>query len=139
VSSCLAVQDMAAVPAVLAAVRRVLKPGGRMVFSIPHPCTDTPERSWERDRLGRKRALKLAGYFEGGASTCHWNMARLAQHWDTPCWRYTLSEWSSFIADAGLRIRRMTEPRPTAEQVRRIPELEGSFRMPFFLIFDVER
>lgn len=139
VTSCMAVQDMAEVPRVLQGAFALLRPGGRMVFSVPHPATDTAYREWDRDLAGRKRALKLDRYFEGGPATCHWNMPRLEYHWRTPCWRYTISEWSDLIADAGFLVARLHEPRPTAEQVRRVPELEDCARMPYFLIFDLLR
>ena len=45
---------------------RVLRPHGRMVFSVPHPCTDTPLREWERDADGRKISLKIDRYFDTG-------------------------------------------------------------------------
>ena len=137
VTACMSVQDMADPAAALRAAFAVLRPGGRMVFSVPHPGTDTPFREWERDESGRKVALKIDRYFETGPDVTHWNMARLRYHWDTPFWRRTISEWSEMIADAGFLIRRIHEPRPTLEQVRRHPDLDDSYRVPYFLVFDV--
>jgi 2-polyprenyl-3-methyl-5-hydroxy-6-metoxy-1,4-benzoquinol methylase len=139
VTACMSVQDMADVGAVFRAAHTVLRPGGRMVFSVPHPLTDTPYREWDRDLLGRKRALKIAGYFERGAATCDWNMPRLAYRWTTPFWRYTLGEWCRLVTDAGFLIRAMDEPRPTAEQIERRPELADCAMMPYFLLFDACR
>jgi hypothetical protein len=67
----------------------------------------------------------------------HWSMPRLLYFWDTPCWRYTLTEWSELIARAGFLIRRLLEPRPTANQVRQYPRLDDCYRLPYFLIFDL--
>jgi hypothetical protein len=50
----MALQDMPDVPAVLRAVHAVLRPDGRFVASITHPCTDMPFREWRRDESGRK-------------------------------------------------------------------------------------
>jgi 2-polyprenyl-3-methyl-5-hydroxy-6-metoxy-1,4-benzoquinol methylase len=136
-TACMSVQDMADVPAVLQGALHVLRPSGRMVFSVPHPATDTRFRQWERDADGKKIALKIDGYFESGPTICHWNMPRLLYHWDTPCWRYTLSEWSAMIAGAGFVIRGLHEPKPTDEQVREFPDLEDCSRLPYFLIFDL--
>jgi hypothetical protein len=36
----------------LAAAAKLLRPNGRLVFSICHPCTDTPYRQWDRDAGG---------------------------------------------------------------------------------------
>jgi 2-polyprenyl-3-methyl-5-hydroxy-6-metoxy-1,4-benzoquinol methylase len=137
VTSCMAVQDMADVAAVLRGAFEVLRPNGRMVFSVPHPLTDLARREWERDPEGRKLALRLAGYFESGPASCDWSMPRLSYHWDTPCWRHTFGEWSALIADAGFLVRRMHEPRPTPEQVERRPELMDCAIAPYFLVFDL--
>jgi 2-polyprenyl-3-methyl-5-hydroxy-6-metoxy-1,4-benzoquinol methylase len=137
VTSCMALADMADAAAVLRGARAVLVPAGRLVFSIPNPGTDTPFRAWVRDEQGRKSGLHIDRYFESGRGVCHWIMARLTAHWQTPYWRRTLSEWSALLADAGLLIRRIHEPRPTPEQARRRPELEHCTRLPLYLVFDV--
>jgi 2-polyprenyl-3-methyl-5-hydroxy-6-metoxy-1,4-benzoquinol methylase len=139
VTACMALQDMADPAAVLSNAFGVLPDGGRMVFSIPHPCTDTPFREWESDEAGNKQALKLDHYFETGPAICHWGMARLPYHWDTPYWRHTLAEWSEIVAEAGFLIRRIHEPRPTRDEVQRNPHLEDASRLPCFLIFDLVR
>jgi 2-polyprenyl-3-methyl-5-hydroxy-6-metoxy-1,4-benzoquinol methylase len=43
-TSCLALQDMPNVEKVIQGVHALLRPGGRFVASIAHPCTDTPFR-----------------------------------------------------------------------------------------------
>jgi 2-polyprenyl-3-methyl-5-hydroxy-6-metoxy-1,4-benzoquinol methylase len=137
VTACMALHDMAGTEAVLRSTANVLKPGGRFVFSVPHPCTDTPAREWERDADGIQLALKIDRYFESGPQVCHWQMSRLVYHWDTPYWRYTLAEWSAMLADAGFLIRHIHEPRPTAEQVTQNLHLDDCYRLPYFIIFDV--
>ena len=108
-----------------------------MVFSIPHPCTDTPVREWVLDQAGNKTALQIDRDFESGPTVCHWRMRRLRSHFDTPYWRHTLTEWSELIAGAGFLIRRLLEPRPTAPQVQRNPELADCYWLPYFLILDL--
>jgi 2-polyprenyl-3-methyl-5-hydroxy-6-metoxy-1,4-benzoquinol methylase len=137
VAACMALQDMADVGGTLRSAFAVLVPTGRMVVSVPHPATDTPVREWERDAAGRKVALKIDRYFETGAAVCHWTMPRLPYHWDTPCWRYTFSEWSELIRRAGFLIRRLLEPRPSELQVRQHAQLDDCYRLPYFLIFDL--
>lgn len=139
VTGCMALQDMADPAAVLAGAERLLRREGRMVFSVPHPCTDPPVRIWQRDGQGRKLALCLDRYFDTGPAVCHWNMRRLKYHWHTPFRRYTLSEWSGLIRDARLALRGLREPRPAAELVAAHPELEDCSRMPYFLIFELEK
>ena len=139
VTACMSLQDMADPGLVLRAAHAVLRSGGRLVFSVPHPATEVPHREWERDAAGRKRCLKLDGYFETGPAVCDWNMPRLRDHWTTPYWRHTLSEWVRLIHSAGFIIRDIREPRPTVEQVAAVPQLQGCRRMPYFLIVGAEK
>src|SRR5690606_29895309 len=117
----------------------LVPPGGRMAFSIPHPCTDTPYREWERDEAGNKGALKIDHYFDSGPAMLHWGMQRLLYAWDTPRWLTPIGEWSAMVARAGFLTRRLYEPRPTPEQVARVPHIEDAYRLPMFLIFDLVR
>jgi 2-polyprenyl-3-methyl-5-hydroxy-6-metoxy-1,4-benzoquinol methylase len=136
VTSCMALQDVADTAACLRNVSAVLRPPGRMVFSVQHPCTDTPVREWQMNQAGEKTALKVARYFESGSAVFNWSMRRLRYHWDTPYRRYTLTEWSHLLAEAGFVIRRLHEPHPTAEQMQQRPQLNDCGIMPYFLIFD---
>ena len=54
-------------------VHGLLRPGGRFVASITHPCTDTPSRVWERDGGGKKRWLCIDRYFERGPLEYTWS------------------------------------------------------------------
>jgi len=137
VTACFSLHDMANPAIALKSAYRVLKAGGHMAVAGPHPCTDTPYREWEINADGSKGALKIDRYFDSGPAVLHWNMKRLIQHWDAPYWRRTLSEWSTMIADAGLVIRRLHEPRATRKQVQRNPHLEDAYRLPYALIFDL--
>jgi 2-polyprenyl-3-methyl-5-hydroxy-6-metoxy-1,4-benzoquinol methylase len=137
VTACMALQDFADVAASLRNAFAVLRAGGRLVFSVPHPGTDAPVRQWEMNEAGEKTVLRVDRYFESGPTVCHWNMLRLRYYWDTPYWRYTLTEWSSLLAEAGFLIRRLHEPRPSAEQVQRQPQLSDCYKLPYFLIFDL--
>lgn len=137
VTACMALHDMADPQAVLHSASAVLRQGGRLAFSIPHPCTDTPFREWERQDPVDHGFLKTNRYFDSGPTVLRWRMGRLAYHWDSPYWRQTISEWSSMISAAGFLIRGLHEPRATAEQVEQNPHLEDAARLPAFLIFDL--
>lgn len=139
VTGCMSLQDTADPAAVLAGAAGVLRRQGRAVFSLPHPCTDPPVREWKRDGQGRKLALCLDRYFDSGPAVCHWNMSRLSYPWRTPFRRHTLTEWSGMISRAGLVIRGLGEPRPDAALVAARPELEDCSRMPYFLVFVLDR
>src|SRR5262249_30755786 len=130
VTGCMSLQDMADPAGVLVGTCRLLRETGRAVFSVPHPCTDTPVRQWGRDEQGNKLVLCLDRYFDTGPAVCEWSMRRLAYHWRTPFRQFTLTEWSEMIRGAGFVIAGLREPRPDAELVARHPELDDCSRMP---------
>jgi 2-polyprenyl-3-methyl-5-hydroxy-6-metoxy-1,4-benzoquinol methylase len=130
--------NMADPATVLKSAARLVRRGGRMLFSVPHPTMITPHHVWLRDEQGNKTGpLQIDRYFDTGPAMCHWVMKRLIYHWDTPYWRHTLAEWSQLTADASFLIRRLHEPRPTAGQVQEEPELQDCLWLPNFLIFDM--
>lgn len=138
VTSCMALQDMPDPGAALRASFRLVKTGGRLLCSVPHPFTDSVAfREWERGEGGEKLFLKVDRYFDTDPAVCHWDMPRLKNHWHTTCWRRTLSEWSALMEEAGFLIRKIREARPTREQVEGNPDLDDCFRLPYFLIFEL--
>jgi SAM-dependent methyltransferase len=118
-TSCVALQDMPDVGRVFRAVRSVLRPGGRFVASITHPCSDTPFRRWERDLVGRKRWLCIDRYFDEGPVSFVWE------------------RWIDWILAAGFEIRALREPRPTEQAIRARPDLEDAGRVPYYVMFDL--
>lgn len=139
VTACMVLHDLPDATAVLAGARQVVVPSGRVIFSILHPLTNTPFHGWVRDEHGRKTVMTLDRYFDVGQRIEQWNMTRLTATWEAPVWHRTLSELSEVIAAAGLAIRRLSEPRPTPEQVERYPAFEPATRMPYFLIVELAR
>ena len=137
VTGCMSLMDMPAPQEVLRAAASVLAPDGRVVFTVSHPVTETPRRSWKRDAEGAKVALELDGYFETAPRVMHWTMPRLPRPFATVQYRHTLERWIEMIGAAGLRLRGLREPRPTPDMLARCPKLEGAARMPYFLLFDL--
>jgi ubiquinone/menaquinone biosynthesis C-methylase UbiE len=133
VTSCMALQDMPSPGAVMAAIRRVLKPGGRLVASIEHPCGQTPFRQWERAPDGTKRWLCIDRYYERTWVAYTWRGWQY--EFTTSAYHAPLEDWFAWIRDAGLVVSDLREPRPTAEALRLHPELEDATRVPYFLMF----
>lgn len=133
--SCLALQDMPDPARVLRGVHAVLRPGGRFIVSITHPCTDTPFRQWERDEHGRKRWLCIDRYFDRGPMEYTW--LRWAYEFTTPALHAPLEDWFAWILGAGFQLRAAREPRPTEEAVRARPKLDDAMRIPYYLLFDL--
>lgn len=136
-TSCMALQDMPQVAKVFRGVHALLRPGGRFVPSITHPCTDTPHRVWERDENGAKRWLCIDRYFERGSFEYAWE--GWGRDFTTEGFRVPLEDWVGWILEAGFELRALKEPRPTEEALRKHPDLEDAARVPYYLIFDLLR
>jgi 2-polyprenyl-3-methyl-5-hydroxy-6-metoxy-1,4-benzoquinol methylase len=134
-TSCMALQDMPNVSALLRGVHAVLRPGGRFVASITHPCNDMPFRRWERDERGQKRWLCVDRYFERGPIEYTWE--RFGEKVATTAMHATLEDWFGWLHTAGFQLRAFREPSPTNEALRKTPELEDSARVPYFVFFDL--
>lgn len=136
-TSCLALQDMPDLTSVLPAIHDALVPGGRLVASIPHPCSDTPFRMWETDDRGGKRWLCVDRYFERGPLKYAWKGWRY--EFSTSAYHATLEDWFRWLLDAGFSLRALREPTPPDSALLRHTDLEDARRMPYFLLFEVER
>jgi len=139
VTACVSLQDMPDPPRVLEAACALLRPGGRFVPMITHPCTDTPIREWEKDEAGEKRALKVSRYFERVALTYRWPARPISPAFLTTGLHAPLSVWLDWCFDAGFRLQRLTEPSPTGEALRNRPELLDASLVPYFIGLDLVR
>lgn len=118
VTAFMSLMDMPDQGNALKEMRRVLRPGGFVQFSILHPCFVPPHRKVLRDENGTPRAIELAGYFDkhdGRVET--WWFSTLpkeekerAEPFRVPRFHRTLSEWVAMICDAGLVIQQFGEP-----------------------------
>ncbi len=126
---------------VLAEAFRVLKPGGFLQFSICHPCFDTPHRKNLRDEGGTTYAIELGDYFrnlEGDVTEWLFSSAPAEAKaglpkFRTPRFTRTISQWLNMLIDAGLRLERLSEPRPDDETVRACPALQDAQVVSYFL------
>ena len=127
----------------IAEVARLLKFGGRFLFSIPHPCFTMPGAEWiapapgviplqNKDRLYKKvdnyypaRELRFKMWPTAPAETINFHRP--------------LSHYASACREAGLLIRDIVEPTPDPEIAERIDFFKGEFRAPTFIIFDCVR
>ena len=126
---------------VLAEAFRVLKPGGFLQFSICHPCFDTPHRKNLRDENGTTYAIEVGDYFrnlEGDVSEWLFGSAPAEakaglRKFRTPRFTRTIGQWLNMLIDAGLRLERLSEPRPDDETVRACPDLQDAQVVSYFL------
>ncbi len=106
---------------VLAEFRRVVKPGGAVVFSTHHPAMD-----WQLHAAGDYFAVKQV------TETWH----KRSGDWQVSFWRRPLTAMCDAIASAGFVIERLAEPMPLPELARRDPGADQSLRTkPRFVFF----
>jgi SAM-dependent methyltransferase len=109
----------------LAELRRVLKPGGRLIVSVEHPFAIT---------LMHREAGRRADYFATTNRTEEWAMdgqTALMSFWDRP-----LHAMTDAFAKAGFRIAVISEPEPAPAARELFPdELAAKPRFLCFLFF----
>jgi len=124
----------------LSEMARVLAPGGRLVFSLIHPCFSPPIWGWEPRKPGiipmrgkDRRFRKVRNYFP--ATEIRFLMWPTAPA-ETINYHRPISEYAHACRDRGLLIRDIVEPTPDPALAEQIDYLKGEFRAPTFIIFD---
>jgi ubiquinone/menaquinone biosynthesis C-methylase UbiE len=113
----LALMDIPDLDCCLDEAARIVRPHGWLVFTITHPCFQTPESRWT-GKAGGTVKREVRGYFREG----HWRS-------DNPdgvrgrvgAYHRTLSTYVAALAHAGWTIEAMREPQPTDEVSARVP------------------
>lgn len=111
-------------------IRRVLKPGGELVFSISHPCFMTGGYGWVVDQEGNKTKLTVAGYFDEEPYIDRWKFSQSPDadslpEFAIPCFPRTLCEYLNPLIEGGFSIVRLNEPRPSEETCQKYPGFRG--------------
>ncbi|GHO71974.1 methyltransferase [Ktedonobacter sp. SOSP1-52] len=125
----MALINIADLQATFQSIRRILKPGGWLVFAIPHPCFETPHAQWTslsdpEHPLGRI----VTGYFDERqwfSSNPEGVRSRVGDY------HRLLSTYLNHLAIAGFVLERVLEPGPSAKQAERVP---GNREVPTLLL-----
>ncbi|MEO6462981.1 MAG: class I SAM-dependent methyltransferase [Candidatus Eisenbacteria bacterium] len=138
----LALMHVARVEGALAAWARALKPGGRLVLVLPHPCFMGPGTSWAARLPQVPRGapvleeLRVADYPPEGAQRFRFDPSFPAP---TVNYHRSLETMQEALAAHGFLTRRLREPRPTAARAATDPAWEARRRVPFFLLWEALR
>ncbi len=113
-----ALMDIPDLSQTLRAVRRALRPDGWFVFSITHPCFQTPVSRWTINEEGAT-AREVGEYFVEGywrSDNVHGVRGKVGAH------HRTLSTYVNTLSEAGLTLDRLSEPRAEGALADRRPE-----------------
>jgi SAM-dependent methyltransferase len=105
----LSINDMPDLDLVIGAVRRVLRPGGWLVFTVPHPCFQTPHADWIIASGGRPARLVNA-YFD----ETFWRSANPEGVRRVGQWHRTVATYFNTLIEHRFTVTRMAEPQPDA-------------------------
>lgn len=113
-----ALMDIPDLAPTLRTVRRTLRPDGWFVFSITHPCFQTPVSRWTITEVGAT-AREVGGYFVEGywrSDNVHGVRGKVGAH------HRTLSTYFNSLSEVGLILDRLSEPRAEGEVADSHPE-----------------
>ncbi len=122
-------------------VGRVLRPNGRFVFSISHPCFDIDLRSmWvvEREFLRDTVFRKVAGYRQEHTVRIPWRVSETETAY-TQSYHRPLSTYFRYLRGAGMVVAGVEEPVPRPEAVRKSPQGAYMLEIPLHLVVDAVR
>lgn len=114
---------------------RLLKPGGRLVFSLDHPFRDC----FHDDEEDAIAIFPVRSYYDNGPM--HWTFGGSGVAMQS--YHRSIAQWIEMSTAAGLRLTRLLEPEPPTEMLDEIWPVDGplaSMRMvPQTIIFVAEK
>lgn len=135
VFSAYAFQYVQAMERCLRECNRVLRAGGRLVFSLDHPFRDC----FSDDAEDEMSITPVRSYFSNEPMRWQWGNTGIrmeSYHW-------SISQWCAMLMDAGFILRRLLEPSPPADlldQVWPTDDALASLRLiPQTIIFVAEK
>ncbi len=127
--SSLAIHYVADLPTLLAAMRKWLTPGGRLVFSVEHPIYSAPvQQGWQSDASGA-RTWPLRSYLFEGQRITEWITPGVVKY------HRVVATYINGLLASGFQLLRIEEWGPSEAQLREHPEwVDEKHRPPFLLV-----
>jgi SAM-dependent methyltransferase len=139
VFSAFAFQYVRDIPRCLTECSRVLRPGGRLVFSLDHPFRDCFIDFDAASGDEEMTIVPARSYFDNSPMRWDWGNTNIRME----SYHYSIGQWSEMLAAAGFQLRRILEPAPPADVLDEIWPLDdalASLRLiPQTIIFIAEK
>jgi len=111
-------------------IERVLKPGGRLLMSITHPCFSEPVSQWVTNEAGELQHFVVDRYFDRTAweefITGRFRKPVMRRH-------MPLQDFMRPLLDRGFVLKLFLEPDRAVDQSRATRRMERLQRIPYFL------
>jgi SAM-dependent methyltransferase len=135
VVACLVFEHIVDVDDAVAEVARVLRPGGRFLFFLNHPLLQTPGSGWIDDQIldPPEQYWRIGPYLVEDET-----VEEVEKGVFIPFVHRPLSRYVNAMADNGLLVRRMVEPRPPAGFLARAAEYAEAATIPRLLLLIAE-
>jgi 2-polyprenyl-3-methyl-5-hydroxy-6-metoxy-1,4-benzoquinol methylase len=124
-------RDLAGTVAELA---RLVRLGGRFIFSVIHPCFCMPDSCWVSNEDGKVMYKTVDNYYSEGwwpaevISAVRPGTARVKHR--------TLASYANALSARGFNVRRIVEPRPSPEVLALKPHLDLYDRLPVAMVVE---
>lgn len=89
---------------------RALRPGGRLFFSVLHPCFTARGGGWVKDATGTVTGYLMGDYKALNPQVARWRLNESADYILDLRFPYSLSNYINAVASAGFRINEIIEP-----------------------------
>lgn len=135
----MALMDIADTAEAIQEMARVLRPYGRIVASLLHPCFEQgPWSAWLLEKsFGQPTTVwrKVSHYRELASYICSWNKGQ----WETMSYHRSLSWYMQALRAAGLALTALEEPVPQDEFLANSSQGEWIAQIPLHLVFEAQK
>jgi SAM-dependent methyltransferase len=114
---------------------RVLRPGGRLVILMLHPCF----YGHRAERQAIRRTLPVADYFAAREIEQHFEVDGIVSPEPTTSWVRPLEAYTEAITGSGLYLTSLTEPHPSDAQLAASEWWRKNFPRPLFLLITASK
>jgi 2-polyprenyl-3-methyl-5-hydroxy-6-metoxy-1,4-benzoquinol methylase len=125
----MALHDIENYGGAVAEASRILKKGGRFIFSIPHPC-------FEDMIVNGVKVNAAKRYYDNVRYPLYWTMERLRRSFTTVSFHRPLTDYSRVLARHHLLTIIMVEPLPSKRAMQQCLSLRKGWSRPWVIIFN---